>query len=91
MIDISGLDKSEVLAALYNRTHVQGLGVLHYDSKDMTKEEAQELLNSGCTYFDYLKGRVMKVDLSKNEFDPYRYDRNNYQGAAQDAVNMLRK
>lgn len=28
IIDITGLDKAEVLHALYQRSHVQGLGIL---------------------------------------------------------------
>ena len=76
------MNKAEVLAKLYNNAKPQGLGILHYDPKNMTLTEAQELLDSGQTYFDYVKGRVMKVDLSENELDPYLYDRDNGTGAA---------
>jgi hypothetical protein len=41
-------------------------------------------------YFDYLRGRVMKVDLSKDAFDPWLYDRDNGAGAAERAVSRLR-
>ena len=90
MVDISGLDKAEVLVALYNATHPQGMGFMHYDPKDMTKQEAQALLDSGYTYFDYVKGRIMKVDFEGDSFDPWLYDRDNYQGAAQDVIKVLR-
>lgn len=53
---------------------------------DMTIGEAKEILDSGITYFDYLKGRVMKVDLCGNEFDPWLYDRDNGRGAAARAI-----
>lgn len=89
MINIKGLNKGAVLAALYNKTHPQGLGILHFNSKEMTAEEGTELLKKQ-TYFDYLKGRVMKVDLSKDEFDSYLFDRDNYFGAAQNAIEKLR-
>lgn len=36
--------------------------------------------------FDYLNGRVMKVSLSGDEFDPWGYDRDNGQGAAERAL-----
>jgi len=36
-----------------------------------------------------VKGRVMKVDLSKNEFDPRLYDCDNGQGEAQHAIDGL--
>ena len=43
-MDISKLDKAEVLAALYNRAQPQGMGFLHYTPEDMTVEEAQVVL-----------------------------------------------
>ena len=54
----------------------------------MTITEAADLLERD-TYFDYLKGRVMKVDLSGNELDPYLYDRDNGEGAAERVVSGL--
>ena len=80
-IDISKKDKAEVLAALYNASHPLGLGFLQYDPTPMTVEEARKLL-SETTYFDYLKGRVMKVDLSGEELETWLYDRDNGEGAA---------
>ena len=39
------------------------------------------------SYFDYLKGRVMKVDLSEDDgFEEWLYDRDNGEGAAQSAL-----
>lgn len=88
MIDISKLSKAQVLAALYNASQPLGLGFLHYDPSPMSEDEAAKLLEES-TYFDYLKGRVMKVDLSKSEFDPWLYDRDNGQGAAARVVGGL--
>jgi len=88
MIDLRKYDKAEVLAILYMYAKPQGLGIFHYESKPMTKEEAQELLNE-TTYFDYLKGRVMKVNLSGNELDPRLYDRDNGERAAERAISTL--
>jgi len=86
MINTKGLDKGMVLAALYNASHPQGMGLLHYDPKPMTVEEANELLKLD-TYFDYLKGRVMKVNLSSNDsFNECLYDRDNGTGAAETAI-----
>uniref|UniRef100_A0AAU8B7B7 Uncharacterized protein n=1 Tax=Dulem virus 39 TaxID=3145757 RepID=A0AAU8B7B7_9CAUD len=91
MIDIKGLSKSEVLATLYNNSRPQGLGFLHFDPTDMTIEQAKDILKE-TTYFDYLKGRVMKVDLSSDEgFEEWLYDRDNGKGAAQRAVDALRR
>jgi len=88
-INISNMNKAEVLAALYNNTKPQGLGHLHYALKPMTIEEAQEFLDKGQTYFDYLKGRVMKIDLDSDELWPGKYDRDNGLGAAANALAKL--
>lgn len=94
MIDITGLNKADVLAALYNASHPQGLGWLHKTNEDMTTEQAQVLLDKQRPgdHFDYVQGRVIKVNLtSDTEFDPYLYDRDNGQGAAQHAIDRLRQ
>lgn len=90
IINIEGLDKGAVLAALYNNSQPLGMGILHYDPKEMTPEEGNSLLKEQ-QYFDYLKGRVMKVDLSGDEFDSWLYNRDNGQGAAERVVDGLRK
>jgi len=90
MISIKGLDKAEVLAALYNRARPQGMGFLQWTPQDMSIEEAKETLQYG-PYFDYVQGRVMKVDLSKDEFDSSLYDRDNGLGAAEMVIARLRE
>jgi hypothetical protein len=87
MINISDMNKAEVLAKLYNASQPLGMGFLHFTPEPMELDEAQQLLEEG-TYFDYLKGRVMKVDLSKDAFDPWLYDRDNGQGAAARALGL---
>ena len=89
MISIKGYNKADVLAALYNRARPLGMGFLHYDPTAMTKDQAQKILDSGQTYFDYVQGRVMKVDLSKNDFNPSLYDRDNGPGAALMAIQSI--
>ena len=88
-IDIKGLDKADVLAVLYNASKPLGMGFMQYDPQLMTREEAQELIGAGQTYFDYLNGRVMKIDISGDELDPWGYDRDNGQGAVEKAVSAL--
>lgn len=90
-ISLVGLNKAAVLAALYNASKPQGMGFMHYDPKPMTQEEAEALL-AQTTDFDYLKGRVMKVNLkSDDEFDSWGYDRDNGQGAAERAIADLQQ
>jgi hypothetical protein len=88
-INIKDLNRADVLAALYNASKPQGMGFMHYDPTPMRREEAEALLKQGKR-FDYLKGRVMKVELSGNEFDPWGYDRDNGPGSAKAALNSLR-
>ena len=90
-ISLKGLNKAAVLAALYNNSRTIGMGVFQARSGDMTLETAQELLggkDSGdyCIpqekgYFDYLYGRVMKIDLSGDILSTWGYDRDLGEGA----------
>ena len=88
-ISLEGLDKAAVLAALYNGAKPQGLGFLQYDPSPMRTEDAKALFAQG-TRFDYVQGRVLKVDLGKNTLDPRSYDHDNGSGAAEAAVNAVR-
>ena len=103
-IDITGLDKAEVLAALYNASQPQGLGFLQFVAGDMTVDDAQRHINGGHNsggdytwtppgiphlYFDYLMGRVMKIDLTGDELRVGLYDRDNGDGAALRALQPL--
>ncbi len=79
-----------MLKALYDNSHVQGLGFMHAVPDGMvTVEHCAEILERGME-FDYLYGRVLKVDLSKDEFDERLYDRDCGEGAAQRAVDSIR-
>lgn len=103
-IDISGLDKADVLAALYNAAGCFGMGAMQFVPGDMTREDALNAIGGGDDlarnfpdlprrkqelYFDYLKGRVMKVDLSGDVLDSRLYDRDNGDGAAARALAPL--
>ena len=83
---ITEYPKAAVLAALYNNSRPLGLGFSQFSPARMSEEEAQALLDAGQTYFDYLKGKVMKVDLSKNDLDTRLYNRDNGSGAAEAAI-----
>ena len=90
MVDIKGLDKARVLKALYEHSHAQGSGFLQAVPDGVVTVEHCEMLLGSQTYFDYLHGRVMKVDLSRDEFDERLYDRDCGEGAAQRAVDSVR-
>ena len=90
MVDITGLDKALVLAALYNGARTQGMGLLWFVPGDMGHDEARRIFGASYGKFDYVKGRLMKVNLSANSFDPSLYDRDNGQGMAQACIDKLR-
>jgi len=87
-INIRKYNRADVLAALYNNSKPQGMGFLHYDPIPMTREEAEKLLENEH-YFDYLKGRVMKVNMSDDDLNPWGYDRDNGEGAAERAISKI--
>lgn len=88
-MNIKGLDKAEVLAALFNASRQQGMGFLDSrGGRDMTKERAAEILKI-TEDFDYLDGRVMKISLDRDEVETRLYDRDNGQGAAERAIAHL--
>ena len=89
MVNIKGKNKAKVLKALYDNSRYQGLGFLQAVPDDfVTVEHCEEILKN-TTYIDYLYGRVIKVDLSGDEFNEYLYDRDCGPGAAQRAVNKV--
>ncbi len=94
-VDTTGIDRAELLAALYDRAQPQGLGFMHFNPQPMTKGEAQELIRAFTRnhnpaepecYFDYLRGRVMKIDVMPDLLDPWGYDRDNGAGAVAEVV-----
>ena len=86
MVKYNGLTKAEVLCALYNNSKPQGLGVFVYQHRELTLQVAEMMLKER-TIFDYIQGRVIKVDLSEDDgFEEWLYDRDNGEGAAQKAL-----
>lgn len=91
MVDITGLNKGEVLFALYNASHVQGMGFLAVVDNYTLEEAKRDYEASPSKYFDYLHGRVLKVDLSGDSFDSRLFDRDCGEGAAEKAIDAIRK
>ncbi|MDD4830744.1 MAG: hypothetical protein WCX23_01120 [Candidatus Paceibacterota bacterium] len=107
-VKIKGLSKAKVLAALYNRARPQGMGIFMYRQDKMTEEDALFVIDSrgddGCFrakdpfrnefYFDYLRGRALKVDLSGDYFCSKMYDDMNdmydNEKSAEKAISELR-
>ena len=86
------LSKAAVLCALYDAAKPQGFGHLEYAPEDLTMSEAAILiLNSPHMYFDYIRGRVMKVHIAGVEVDTSLYNRDNGKEAAERAIEKLRE
>lgn len=91
-MNITGINKAEILAALYNNARVQGFGILHAKSEKMTTGMAEEVLKQYAEYdfyFDYLHGRVMKISLAGDELNTRLYNRDNGPDAAEKALAHL--
>lgn len=90
-MNIQGLSKAKVLQALFNSSRRQGMGFLDQRGAScMSDEQAEQIVNSGHLYFDYLFGRVMKIDISGDEIETRLYDRDNGEGAAERAIQPLK-
>lgn len=87
-VSILNVNKAMVLMALYNASKMQGMSFLGGDGAQMTLARAEEEIKESLS-FDYLNGKVMKVDLSKNTVDLWLYDRDNGAGAGLKAINSV--
>lgn len=92
-IDIKGIDKGDLLAALYNRARPQGMGFRQpgHDLQ-MTKGEADEYIEKYGTRFNYVKGRPIKVEFKDDVLLFARlYDRDTGgEGTCEQIVAILR-
>jgi len=88
-IDISKLNKAVILASLYNHAKPQGTEAAQHTA-DMSKVQAEAIIaGQKETYFEFLNGRGLKVDLVGPEMDTERYDQDNGPGAAFAALRHL--
>lgn len=94
-IDIKGLDRVEVLRALYMGTRPMGMGILHDQPAGLTREEAKAHLArcerpDGSARLDYVAGRPIKVTFRGDTIEsPTQYDRDAGAGACQAVVDTL--
>lgn len=86
-INISGIDKVDLLQALHARQVPAGF-FGGFSGPSFDKEKAKEAVKQ---YIDYFCGRAIKTDVSKDTVDPWLYDRDAGQGAFQSVVDSLKK
>jgi hypothetical protein len=96
-IDITGLDKRDVLVALWEKSKVAGF----YQSHDAhifgirapttcSEKEVSAVLDSEHMCADYVDGRVIKTCFKGDSLNPWGYDRDNGKGAMKAVVDALR-
>lgn len=79
-----------ILAGLYNAARPQGMGFLHYEPIPMTEEKARQTLTKYGRYFDYLHGRVMKIEITNDGVGHTGlYNRDNGDGTAELVLESL--
>ena len=100
LLDIGGIDKSDLLCALFKAAVEAAplsleLGLLR--DQEISPEYALELIDyarstdNGKIRFDHIDILFMKIDITNDTFDPYAYDQNNGgSGAAARVVANLR-
>jgi hypothetical protein len=90
-VDISGLDKMQVLKALWEESKTASFfAMMPKMAPPFSESEAQNVMNSKRPYFDYLSGRVIKTDFTTDQLNPWGYDRDNGKGAMQRVVNSVK-
>jgi hypothetical protein len=88
-VNCRDLKKEIVLMELYNNAKTQGYGYLQHVNGDMTEEEANGHFKQ-YSYFDYIKGCVLKVNFNNYPMiDSYLYDRDNGKDAMQKCIDKL--
>lgn len=102
MIDITGLDKVEVLLALYKEAFkakeeylvISLLRVVSFEGNDHMKIAQNAIESTPSLAFDYIDlgaGELaIKVNLSRSAFDPWLYDREHGEGLAAKTINKLK-
>ena len=90
-INIKGLSKAEILVAMYNSSKPLGAGFLDPDYNSiLTLEKAEMLYHQSHGRFDYVQGRLIKVNLLSDHVNPCAYDRDNGEGALAACVEAVR-
>lgn len=93
IIDIRGIEKAALLAALYNGLNPGGASEdFNVRTAPMTKGEAQDIINRirGPLSFTHVKGRALMVDITGDSLDPQKYDQNLGQKAAEKIIVAMR-
>lgn len=80
IVNFKGFKPERVFSALVNKAHPIGTGLVTYDGKSFTADNAKSFLNDCKGNVGYVKGRIINVNF--NTFPMLNsYDYNNFNGA----------
>jgi hypothetical protein len=91
-LSFRSLRRGQVLAALYNHASCPGgMAAMHYDPKHIMTEEDADALLEDYSYFDYIRGRLIKTHIPVlpvhfDSMDFNLYDEDNGPGAGYSAL-----
>ena len=90
MVLFENCTKVQAFHALWKNSKYLGMGRLHNDGKDLTKDEIEDYLSNDI-YVDYYKGKVMKINFSSwPDISPHGYNRDIGQGAMEAVADILK-
>lgn len=87
-IDISGVDKVELLKAMWTAQKPAAFFSLYRVKAPGFDDEAAE--DATKKYIDYFSGRAIKSDLSGDTVNPFGYDRDAGQGTLAKIISSLK-
>lgn len=95
-INIKGLNKAEVLLALWRGSHSQGISFFGRGEGSFTLEMAEKMVSeltksNHRLYFDYVYGHVIKCDITDDTFDDRLYARDCGEGTSENVIEFVRK
>lgn len=88
MISIKGLCKTTILKKMWERTITARFFSFSGVSPPLFDEKSAE--EAVARYIDYFCGRPIKTDLSKDEVDPYLYDRDAGKGTFEQIISEIK-
>lgn len=90
-VNIAGLDKADLLMRAFNASKQQDMSMMDQRGRqDMTIKQAREIANQGPMNYDYLYGRVLKIDLTHDDVGTWAYNRDVGPGAFEKIVADMR-
>jgi hypothetical protein len=88
-INIAGLNKVDLLYRMWKEQKNTGNVFFGLQSLWFDEDLAKTVVGRN-RYIDYFCGKIIKTDLSRDEVDPWAYDRETYTGRLREIVNVMK-